>query len=394
MTGKIVVRSAPSEVEQKFYSVLSRTIAAAGQDRARMRSMIYDLARVAMIRNNLYSERGEADWSSIQNQYCALEAAIERIEAQHAIDADQLPSYVPETAIGDVADVPGSHTAVMYPQSSLRTEIFDTADPPLPSTLFLSSRAFARDRKPDRWDFWWTVQLTAAAALGVAIYIATGGAQALSDLMNFRESRATQLLANYRPGEKQSSPEPQPAHQPSIPAIPLPTTYGIYALSNGQLTELDSLPIRVPDPRIAISAAISAPSRAHLSNRQLRFIVYRRDLINNAPDKASLRVVARVVRALTFDAKGKAKFVDVDGTWVVRGGNSYMLKVAPIANNPEMVVIRPENADFVFPAGRYALVLQNAAYDFTLDGSATDAAHCLERADALNAPVYTECRNP
>ena len=393
MTGKIIVHSTPSEVEQKYYSVLSRAIAAAGQDRARLRAMIYDLARITMMRNNLYPERGEADWSSIQNQYRALEAAIERIEAQHSIDADQLPSYVAETAIGDVADGPGSLTAVMYPQPSLRTEIFDTADPPLPSTLFLSSRPYVRDGTPVRWDFWWTVQLTAAAVLGVAIYIATGGAQAVSDLMNSHEPHETQLLANYRPGEKQVSPEPQPAHQPSIPAIPLPTTYGIYALSNGRLTELDTLPIRVPDPRIAISAAISAPSRAHLSNRQPQFIVYRRDLINHAPDKASLRVVARVVRALTFDAKGKAKFVDVDGTWVVRG-KSYMLKVAPIANNPEMIVIRPENADFVFPAGRYALVLPNAAYDFTLDGSATDAAHCLERTDALNAAVYTECRNP
>ena len=211
--------------------------------------------------------------------------------------------------------------------------------------------------------------------------------------MSFYRPHETQQQVSNLPSEKNTSPEPQPAHQANIPAIPLPSTYGVYALSNGQLTELNSLPIRVPDPRVAISAPISTPSRAHLSNRQLQFIVFRRDLINSAPDRASLRVVARVVRALTFDPKGKAKFVDVDGTWVVRG-NSYIMKVAPMANNPEMIVIRPENAEFVFPAGRYALVLQNLAYDFTLDGSDTDAAHCLERTDALNAPVYTECRNP
>jgi hypothetical protein len=391
MTENIVVRSTNAVLEQKYYSVLSQMAAAAGHDRARMRSMIYDLARMAMIRNNLYPGGQEVDWSSIQDEYRALEAAIEQVEASYTGDAGHLHSYVAKTAIGDGTDVPATHTAVILPQPPLRTEIFDTADAPIPSTFFLSSRPYARDRKPVRWDFWWTVQLTAAAALGVVIYIATGGAQALSDLMNFHEPYETQLQVNKLP--KNTSPEPQPARQPSIPAIPLPTTYGFYALSNGQLIELDSLPIRVPDPRIAVSAAISAPSRAHLPSGQLQFIVFKRDLINNAPDKASLRVVARVVRALTFDPKGKAKFADVDATWVVRG-NSYIMKVAPIANNPEMIVIRPENADFVFPAGRYALVLQNSAHDFTVDGSAKDAAHCLERTDALNAPVYTECRNP
>jgi len=53
--------------------------------------------------------------------------------------------------------------------------------------------------------------------------------------------------------------------------------------------------------------------------------------------------------------------------------------------------IRPD-ADIVFPAGRYALVLKGVAYDFIIDGPLTDPVHCLERTDALNAPVYAECR--
>jgi hypothetical protein len=68
--------------------------------------------------------------------------------------------------------------------------------------------------------------------------------------------------------------------------------------------------------------------------------------------------------------------------------------VAPVPDNPEMILIRPEHAEFIFPAGRYALVLKNVAYDFTLDGPIVDAAHCLERTDALNSPIYTECRIP
>jgi hypothetical protein len=60
----------------------------------------------------------------------------------------------------------------------------------------------------------------------------------------------------------------------------------------------------------------------------------------------------------------------------------------------EMIVIRPEDKDIALPAGRYALVLKDVGYDFTIDGSDLDAAHCLERTDALNAPIYTECRTP
>jgi hypothetical protein len=44
------------------------------------------------------------------------------------------------------------------------------------------------------------------------------------------------------------------------------------------------------------------------------------------------------------------------------------MRVGPLADNPEMVVIRPESSDFAFPAGRYALVLKGVGYDFTVDG--------------------------
>ena len=58
-----------------------------------------------------------------------------------------------------------------------------------------------------------------------------------------------------------------------------------------------------------------------------------------------------------------------------------------------MILIRPADADFSFPAGRYALVLKAAAYDFSVDGPITDLAQCVERTDGLNAPSYTQCRH-
>jgi hypothetical protein len=71
------------------------------------------------------------------------------------------------------------------------------------------------------------------------------------------------------------------------------------------------------------------------------------------------------------------------------------MKVAPDSANPEMIVISPADGTFTFPAGRYALVLnKNIAYDFSVDGPVSDKAQCLERTDAVNTPVYTECRTP
>ena len=131
----------------------------------------------------------------------------------------------------------------------------------------------------------------------------------------------------------------------------------------------------------------------HLPPGQLQFVVYRRDLANDAPDRVSVRAVAQVMRALTFAPGGKATYTTVEPTWVVRS-NSYQMSVAPAADSPEMVVIRPDRADFAFPPGRYALVLKKEAYDFTVDGAIHDRAHCLERTDALGGGVYSECPNP
>jgi hypothetical protein len=149
--------------------------------------------------------------------------------------------------------------------------------------------------------------------------------------------------------------------------------------------------MRVPDQRVSISPAISTPSRTHLPAGKREFVLFRRDLANTAPDQVAVRVIAQVVRALTFGPSGKSITAQIADTWVVRS-NAYRMRVAPVPENPEMITIRPNPPDFIFPAGRYALVFKGAGYDFTIDGPTTDAAHCLERTDALASPIYNECR--
>ena len=113
----------------------------------------------------------------------------------------------------------------------------------------------------------------------------------------------------------------------------------------------------------------------------------------NAPDRMDVRVVARVVRALTFDAKGKASFVPVSDAWNIRN-KAYEFRVRPVAGNPEMLLVQPENADFALPPGRYVLALRNQGYDFTVAGEVTDPSQCLERTDAANGTFYSDCQKP
>lgn len=176
----------------------------------------------------------------------------------------------------------------------------------------------------------------------------------------------------------------------SSASFPLPTDYGVYALSNNSISELKLLSMRVPDGRIAMSAPVSEPSRTTLPNGALRFVIFRRDLVANAPDRIEIRVVARVVRALTFDAKGRPGFAAVSDSWNIRN-ISYDFRVRSVAGNPEMLLAQPEKPDFVLPAGRYVLVLKGQGYDFTVGGDITDLAQCLERTDAANGSFYSGC---
>ena len=182
--------------------------------------------------------------------------------------------------------------------------------------------------------------------------------------------------------------------QTSRPAsrFPVPESYGLYVVSNGQLTRLEAMQTPVPNPRIAISGLITRPSPVVVPNGRVFFVAYQRDLMTNAPDGASVRVVAQVMRALKSIGAGKPIATAVEDTWAARSVTAG-LTVGPIPNQPEMVVIKPSNAERSLSPGRYMLVFKNQAYDFAVEGVMTDTAQCLERTDTENGTAYTECRN-
>jgi len=142
-----------------------------------------------------------------------------------------------------------------------------------------------------------------------------------------------------------------------------------------------------------MSTPIKTLSRTVLPDGRTEFIIYRRDIANDSPDRIAVRVIAKVRRAMTFNSAGQASTTEMEDSWTIRNV-SYDFRVTPLGDSSEMLVVRPEKDEFALPAGRYALVVKGQAYDFTVAGPITEAAQCLERVDAANGTFYSECGRP
>jgi len=400
---------------EDYYSVLARTISAVGRDQTQLRLMIYKFAR-SELKNDLFRRKGMT-WADMKQQMAALERAIDQIEADIGNDTKLLACSPEGTAVAMSAETaitvrPSSADSSFTGdgQSKILPPVFELVPHPVdPSRRLPFAAEEARvvqvqPAKPFRAVFWSTVQLVVAVVLGVALFRALQDQGDLRGLMSryLGNSSSGKPLAEEHTSANQpdatlgGNAAPLPVRLnlgPKLGDVALPSSYGVYAVSHGKLIDLQMLSIKVPDQRVSISAVISTPPAVTLPNGQVDFVAFRRDLAANAPDQTTVRVVARVKRSLSFDAAGKPRISELDGAWAVRG-NSYAMKVAPVNGNPEMILIRPEDPKFSFPAGRYVLMLKGLAYDFSVEGPITDMAQCLERTDALNAPVYSECRGP
>jgi hypothetical protein len=134
--------------------------------------------------------------------------------------------------------------------------------------------------------------------------------------------------------------------------------------------------------------SITKPSSVTTPGENLNFVVFRRDLVSSAPQTVSVRVVARVRQTTKF-VDGKPAIVPLEGIWRIRN-KAYDLTVSPLEGHNEMIVIQP-NPGFVFAPGRYALVLNGIAYDFTVAGKVTAAEQCLEQVEVVGGAVLSEC---
>jgi hypothetical protein len=209
-------------------------------------------------------------------------------------------------------------------------------------------------------------------------------------------------LVRYLPAPYQQQvafPEQRPPAQTATPAMPAgksnslrPTDYGVYAVGNDSLAELQLLPGRSPDIRVAVSAALKAPSRTVLPNGHPKFIVFRRDAATNVADRADVRIVARIAREFSAEAAGK-KLDDGDDTWVIRNV-SFPFRSSPVPDSPEMYELHSEDPTLELTPGRYALILRSQAYDFSVQGETVDLKQCIERVISTTGTFYTDCKKP
>ncbi len=177
--------------------------------------------------------------------------------------------------------------------------------------------------------------------------------------------------------------------------FPLPTTYGIYAISAAGLSELEPVATAPVDPRTRTLQQISKPSRTVLGAGSLAFIAFRRDYVSSAPEKVPLRIAAHIARTMIFDTTTGQPVVTKppSETWLIRD-RGYDLRVSPVHESPEMILIQPEEPSTDLPAGRYELMLGGQPYDFSIEGLVDDPAHCVESSATTRGPVFYECKVP
>jgi hypothetical protein len=364
--------------EVDFALTLSRMINSASADPDQLRSSVYQLARY-----KLQEQIGEENPDERDRLENALEVAIRGVETHfNRLEARALAAPEAQSRLG----LPAAPRAI--------TVIGPGNSRPVPPAM----ERF-REPKRRRWEFsapWRYVALLALIAVA-------GFAIQQRDNLASLPTRAGSVVVAIKAVSKPASPVAKPtlpaSQQIALPeqeitptrdAALVPTTFGIYAVSDGKLFTLDMLPGRAPDARVAISAAILTPSKTMLPDSHIKFIVFRRDSATNALDRVEVRMVAKITQAMKFDAAGKPIVTKAEDSWVIRN-ISYPFRTAPLKGQADMYEVVGEEGKPLEP-GRYALVLKSEAYDFSVAGEIKDPRQCLESIAAANGSFYAECQ--
>jgi hypothetical protein len=131
--------------------------------------------------------------------------------------------------------------------------------------------------------------------------------------------------------------------------FPRPIAYGVYAVRGDQLIELEQVQGTPVDPRTRGLLQIVTPVRTVIDPAKPAFVVFRRDLVSSAPEKVSVRIASRIAHSMIFDASGKPVVTTPEtATWLIRD-KGYDLRVSPLRESLEMVMLQPENPEFSFP---------------------------------------------
>jgi hypothetical protein len=363
-----------------FALVLSRMIDAVNGDPQQLRTAVYELARHKL------DEQAASEDPNEQNRLAdALEAAIQGVETHfNGMGPQALGApggQVPR--LGAPADpVMAARTAAALDSARLDSGFEAPRWQPRDAG---SERQTLRKRRQFSAAWRYLSVLAIVAVVGLAV-------QQRSHLMALLAPKTGSGLDLPKTVAKPVKVTPEQAQAEAAPPDDplLPKSYGVYAVSGGKLFPLELLPGRAPDARVAVSAAIPTPSRTVIPDPHIRFIVFRRDSATNALDHAEVRVIAKVAQAMSFDPNGKPIIAKGIDSWVIRN-ISIPYQTGPVPGHSDMYEVLGGDADKVLEPGRYALILKNEVYDFTIAGEIKDSRHCLESVAAVNGSFYSEC---
>jgi hypothetical protein len=412
-----------------YYSLLQRKIDLLRGDPNQSRRLVYDLARYAL-KNKAFAHDQALTSAQIEDQLRALERAIALVEA-HAQNGRARPyggrrvnvrrepnppkdeaSEAPTEADFDVIRQPSRRASdrrdlvVLPPTQPSRYgrdhDLPDAYHPPsdkgqltlTPETAaliqLLASERKSTARRAISW-FDSLFRLVIIGAIGLAGYVLWSGR--LPEL-----TRTTSPFADAPSGpEALFAPTVPflPAAKSTaalVPDVPQPKVYGVYAIYNDRLINLEKVQTDAVDPRKPNLRQITAPSRSVFPDGRVEFTVYQRDLASSAPITVPIRFASTIASTMRFGPGGTLVTVRPEvETWLIHTAG-FDFRVLPVPDNQEMILIRPDNPDFVLPAGRYVLILNDQPYDFSVAGAVTDPRACVEGAATNRGPVFYECK--
>lgn len=368
-------RSEPADAEVQFALVIARMIDTVKTNPEDMRQAIYDLARYKLQEQFTY-----ADAKDVRRTQQALESAIRGVETfsrQHIAISPAVASPPLEVADLDVAApaprrLPPEliHEVRKRPRLGIGRGLRDGVSTPI---------------RP-----WPYVKRTLMMfAIVVALLAAVQQRERLASLIqNLQKSERQIALGEQRPPTPAINDRP-PEPPPKKPMPLRPTDYGVYAISNDSLVELQLLPGEPPDIRVAISADLRVPSRTVLRNGHPKFLIFRKDVASSISDHADVRVIAKIYREFSSGAAGKKP--SGEDTWVMRNV-AFPFRVSPLKDDPEMYELHSADPALELTPGRYALVLKTEAYDFSVEGKPVDPKQCMERTVGSNGTFYSDCK--
>lgn len=403
-----------------FAALLERMIAEA-EDPSHRREFVFELAR-ATLRRQLQRHARTLAPAEAAAHMAALEAAIatcaavaSRTPPASLVEGDPPMSHA---AAADIADgvaaawsgPPRTNSRSGRGRLSVDGEAILAFPEPMPLLPFTVEPIAAvagpgllprrRRRSARRWG-----ELAVAAVVPLLVYAAVvprdGAGQ--PEVVETIADRPPPTAEPQRRDAGQIGPElaaarsgttgVEAASDPSHSALPtLPTLYGVYAVQGAQFTELEQVQASPVDPRVRTVLQIKTPTKTLLPDRDLRFLVFRREMMSSAPERVPVRIAARLAKVMTFDPSGKVVIAPPgEERWVIRE-TGFEFRVRPMRGNPEMIWVQPEHPGSPIPAGRYVMMINGTPYDFTVEGSVTEPAHCLESVGTSRGPTLYECQ--